>query len=54
MRFDLAKSGIIGQILVSRAYRQPLKNFKVLLYILNEFLKKFSGTGKNHAYCKCE
>ena len=27
--------GIIGQILVSRAYGRPLKNFKVLLYIFN-------------------
>jgi len=25
-----------------------------LLYILNYFSKKFSGTSKNHAYCKCE
>ena len=33
---------------------RPLKNFKVLLYIFNYFLKKFSGTSKNHAYCKCE
>jgi len=26
----------------------------VLLYIFNLYFKKFSGTGKNHAYCKCE
>jgi hypothetical protein len=34
-RFDLAKSGIIGKILMSRAQGRPLKNFKVLLYIFN-------------------
>ena len=32
-RFDLAKSGIIGKILMSRAHGRPLKNFKVLFYI---------------------
>ena len=37
----MAKSGIIGKILVSRAYGQPLKNFKVLLYIFNYFSKSF-------------
>ena len=30
-RFDLAKSGIIGKILMSRANGRPLKNFKVML-----------------------
>ena len=35
MRFDLAKSGIIGKILMSRAHERPLKNFKVLLYVSN-------------------
>ena len=53
-RFDLAKSGIIGLILVRRAYGRPLKFFKVLLYMFNYFFKKFSDTCKNHAYCKCE
>ena len=36
--------------LVHRAYRRPLKYFKVLLYIFNKFFKKFSGNGKKHAY----
>ena len=55
MRFDLAKSGIIGKILMSRSHGRPLQIFKVLLYIFNYFFfLKFSGTSKNHAYCKCE
>ena len=54
MRFDLAKSGIIGKILMSRALGRPIKSFKVLLYIFNYYFKKLSGTGKNYAYCKCE
>ena len=54
MRFDLAKSGIIGKILMSRANGRPLKNFKGSLYIFNYYFKQLSGTGKNHAYCKCE
>jgi len=53
-RFYLAKSGIIGKIMMSRAHGRPLKNFKVFLYIFNYYFKKLSGTGKNHAYCKCE
>jgi hypothetical protein len=51
---DLAKSGIIGKILMSRAHGRPLKDFKVFLYILNYYFKKSSGTGKNYTYCKCE
>ena len=35
MIFDLAKSGIIGKILMSRAHGRPLKFFKVFLYIFN-------------------
>ena len=54
MRFDFAKSGIIGKILKSRAHGRHLKIFKMLLYIFDYFSKKFSGTSKNHAYCKCE
>ena len=54
MRFDFAKSGIIGKILKSRANGRPLKFLKVFLYIFNYYFKKFSGTGKNYAYCKCE
>ena len=42
----MAKSSIIGKILMSRAHGRPLKNFKELLYIFNYFSKKFSGTGK--------
>ena len=53
-RFDLAKSGIIGKILMSRAHGRTFKIFKVFLYIFNYYFKKFSGTGKNYAYCKCE
>ena len=53
-RFDLAKSGIIGKILMSRPHRRPLKIFKVFLYIFFYYFKNFSGTGKNYAYCKCE
>ena len=37
MRFDMAKSGIIGKILMSRAHGRPLKNFKVFLYIFNYY-----------------
>ena len=54
MRFDLAKSGIIGKILMSRAHVRPLKKFRVFLYIFNYYFKKLSGTDKNYAYCKCE
>ena len=53
-KFDLAKSGIIGKILMSRALGRPLKVFKVFFYIFNYYFKKLSGTGKNYAYCKCE
>ena len=35
--FDLAKSGIIGKILMSRAHGRPLKIFKVFLYIFNYY-----------------
>ena len=42
----MAKSGIIGKILMSRAHGRPLKIFKVFLYIFNFYFKKFSGTGK--------
>ena len=28
--------------------------FKVFLYIFNYYFEKFSGTGKNYAYYKCE
>ena len=51
-RFDMAKSGIIGKILMSRAHGGPLKFYKVLLYILHQYFKKLSGTGKIYAYCK--
>ena len=54
MRFDLAKSGTIGKISMSRAHGRPLKFLKVFLYIFNYYFKKLSGTGKNDAYCKCE
>ena len=40
MRFDLAKSGIIGKILMSWAHGRPLKFFKVFLYIFNYYFKK--------------
>ena len=43
-RFELAKSGIIGKILMSRAHGRPLKNFEVFLYIFNYYFKKLSGT----------
>jgi len=39
-RFDLAKSGIIGKILMCRAHGRPLKTFKVFLYIFNFYFKK--------------
>jgi len=35
----LAKSGIIGKILMSRAHGRPLTNFKVFLYIFNYYFK---------------
>ena len=57
MRFDFAKSGIIGKILkstVGRAHGRPLTFLKVFLYIFNYYFKNLSGTGKNYAYCKCE
>ena len=54
-RLDLAKSGSIGKILMSRAHGRPLKKFKVFIYyIFNYYFKNLSGTGKNYAYCKCE
>ena len=53
MRFDLAKSGIIGKILMSRAHGRPLQILKESLYIFNYYYKKLSRTGKNYAYCKC-
>ena len=53
-RFDLAKSGIIAKILMSRAHGRPLTFLKVFLYIFNYYFKKFSDTGKNRAYRKCE
>ena len=37
MRFDLAKSGIIGKILMNKAHGRPLKNFKEFLYIFNYY-----------------
>ena len=43
MRFDLAKTGIIGKILMSSAHGRPLKMFKVILYIFNYYFKKLSG-----------
>ena len=39
----MAKSGIIGKILMSGAHGRPLKIFKVFLYIFNYYFKKFSG-----------
>jgi len=45
-RFDLAKSGIIGHILMSRAYGRPLQFLKVFVNIFNYYFKKLSGTGK--------
>jgi len=53
-RFDLAKSGIIGKILMCRAHERPLKICKVFLYIFYYYFKKLSGTDKNYAYCKFE
>ena len=35
----MAKSGIIGKILMSMAHGRPLKNFKVFLYIFIIILK---------------
>ena len=35
----MAKSGIIGKILMSRAHGRPLKNIKVFLYLLIIILK---------------
>ena len=46
----MAKSGIIGKILISRAHGRPLKIVKVFLYIFNYDFKKLSGTGKKYAY----
>ena len=37
--FDLAKSGIIGKILMSRAHRRPLKIFKCFFIFLIIILK---------------
>ena len=45
----MAKSGIIGKILMSRAHERPLKFLKVFLYIFNYYFKKLSGTGKKYA-----
>ena len=45
----MAKSGIIGKILMSRAHGRPLQNVKVFLYIFSYYFKKFSDTGKNYA-----
>ena len=47
MRFDLAKSGIIGKILMSRAHGRPLKKFKVFLYIFNYYFKKVKWYWQN-------
>jgi hypothetical protein len=38
-RFNLAKSDLIGNSLMSRVHGRPLKKFKVLLYILINILK---------------
>jgi len=54
MRLELAKSGVIGKILMSRAHGRPLQIFLVFLYIFYYYFKKFSGTDKIYAYCKCE
>ena len=54
MRLDLAKSGIIEKILMSRAQGQLKNFFKELIYIIYLYFKKLSGTGKNYADCKCE
>ena len=35
----MAKSGIIGKILMSRAHGRPLKIFKVFLYTFNNYFK---------------
>ena len=47
MRFDLAKSGIIGWILVSRAYGRPLKILKFCFIFLITFLKSLVVLAKN-------
>ena len=44
----MAKSGIIGKILMSTAHGRPLKKFEVFLYIFIYYFKKLSGTGKNY------
>ena len=45
----MAKSDIIGKILMNKAHGRPLKFFIVFLYIFNYYFKKLSGAGKNFA-----
>ena len=42
----MAKSGILGKILMRWDNGRPLKIFEVFLYIFNYYFKKLSGTGK--------
>ena len=54
-RLELAKSGIIGQILISRAHGQIKIFLKCcFIFLINILKSEVVPTSKTHAYCRCE